>query len=130
MCFAATYYEGIIKKGIINLKLNNGINFAEYFANILFHKISDAELIDKIDIVTAVPMSKSKLSKRGYNQAEELAKIIAKLSDKLFVNNIISIRDDASEQHRLSYSQRQEAVKGKYMINNKININNKRNNFV
>ena len=38
-CYAACYYEGIVKNGIINLKIKNAINTAEIFADILSVKI-------------------------------------------------------------------------------------------
>lgn len=116
-CFAVTYYEGIIKEGIIKLKLKNGINFAEYFANQLSQILIENEVINTIDIVTAVPMAKKNKSERGYNQAEVLAKFISKEINKPFNNKILKkIKKDLS-QHKLTYTERREAVKGAYDIN-------------
>jgi ComF family protein len=62
-------------------------------------------------------MAKKNKSERGYNQAEVLAKFISKEINKPFNNKILKkIKKDLS-QHKLTYTERREAVKGAYDIN-------------
>jgi len=117
-CICPTYYEGIIKAGILNLKLNNGLNFAEYFADKICIKLNELKLAEKIDIVTAVPMSKGKYIERGYNQAYELAKIISVKIKKPLGKNIIKKKDSKLIQHELTYEERIQSVKGAFIFKN------------
>ena len=120
-CISITYYEGIIRKGIINLKLKNATNFAEYFAIEIIGKLQEKNLLDSIDVVSCVPMNKAKQIKRGYNQAEILGKIIARLIKKPFNPNILIKTDKNLTQHNLSYSKRKKYVKNAFKSNN-VNI--------
>lgn len=117
-CVATTYYEGIIKRGILNLKLKNGINFAEYFAEIIVIKLNELHLTDKIDIVTSVPMSKNKLIERGYNQADVIARIISKKINKPLINNLIKKKNINFSQHELNYDQRLNCAQDIFYVNN------------
>lgn len=121
-CVSITYYEGIIRKGIINFKLKNAVNFAEYFAIKIAQKLKENNLVDNIDIVTCVPMSQAKRIKRGYNQAEVLGKYVAKLINKPFNASILIKTDKNLAQHNLSYNQRKKYVKNAFATND-ININ-------
>ncbi len=118
LCIVPMYYLGLIQKGILNFKLNNGINFGEYFAEKIVEELSEKMLINEIDFVTSVPMSKNKLSKRGYNQANELAKIIARRIKKPVYNNIITKINEELSQHELTEQERINSVQGSFVISN------------
>lgn len=124
-CITSTYYDGVIKKGIINFKLKNGTNFGDYFSRDLIHLLNENNLSKKIDVVTAVPMAKSKRKKRGYNQAEVLAKYIAKGINKPIVNNLLQKSDKTLTQHKLSYRERIKSVVGAFKENQKYDLNGK-----
>ncbi|MFA5658884.1 MAG: ComF family protein [Oscillospiraceae bacterium] len=113
-CVVGAYYDGIVRDGILSLKLDNGINFAKFFAQLLSSKLTDRGLCDEIDVVTAVPTTRGKLKQRGYNQAREIAEIISKRIEKPFYDNILTKLDKGLIQHTLDFKSRREAVRGAF----------------
>ena len=124
-CIVATYYDGVIKKGIVNFKLKNGVNFAEYFSKKLIYLLRKNNLCKNIDIVTAVPMARQKRIERGYNQSEVLAKYIARSLKKPLANNIIKKKNKKLTQHKLTYLERKEYVKGSFIAHESYNLKGK-----
>lgn len=122
-CYVACYYEGLARDGIINLKVKNAINAAEFFADILSTKINADKI--KYDMIIPVPMSKKKQAVRGYNQAEEIARFISKRTN-IPVNNIILGKCDSNiEQHTLNAAEREENVKTEFKIKTNIDLHEK-----
>ena len=124
-CFVSTYYEEIIKKGIINLKLENGINFAEFFSDSLSQLVTNNNLSEKIDFVTSVPMTKGKKNQRGYNQAEAISKFIAKRINKPILRDLLIKTDKELNQHNLSFLERKNSVKDAFKKHDKYYLTNK-----
>ena len=121
--YIACYYEGLVTNGIINLKINNALNAAEFFSYIIYSKILGDE--KKYDLVIAVPMSLKKQRDRGYNQAEEFAKFIAKKINSPINTKILFKIDSNIEQHKLNSKQRQENVINSYYIKKDYNLSGK-----
>lgn len=133
-CFTACYYEGVAVEGVLGLKTKNALNAAEIFGAILAEKISawgktpttgiesgadKALRADKIDIITFVPMTRKKQSLRGYNQAEEIAKLVSKNADIPVCVNILFKKDSAA-QHTLNAKERAENVKNEFYGGNEM----------
>ncbi len=76
---------------------------------------------DDIDLVTCVPMSKTKLLDRKYNQAEVFAKHMSKRLGKSFNGKLLQRKHNNIEQHMLSSEQRRENAENVYHIHNKYN---------
>ncbi len=74
-------------------------------------------LIDNIDFIVPIPMHKSKLRKRKYNQAAALAVEIARLSSKLYSPDILIKFKDSPSQSGLSKERRKENVKNTFKFN-------------
>lgn len=113
-CIVACFYEKEIPMGIVNFKINNGINFGEYFADYLSEKIKESDLSRAIDLITCVPMTKIKVNERGYNQAKEIAEYISKNLNKKLSNKLIIKNDDKLIQHKLNSAEREKSVIGAY----------------
>ena len=71
LIFSPFFYDGIIKKLILDFKYNN----KKYLFSPLAKIMADYFKLQKIDInlITFIPMHDKKLKQRGYNQAEILA---------------------------------------------------------
>ncbi len=115
---SAFAYEDIAVDGIYALKNGIGANFAEYAGEILCDKLEN-DGKSRVDIVTAVPMSRRKKNARGYNQAELLAKHIAKALDLQTDFKILKRTSDSLEQHKLDSRQRHEFAQKIYYKNPK-----------
>lgn len=72
------FNEGSRRKTVYKLKFAGRRDLAESYGKLLAEGLKERELADKTDVITAIPMSKPSLDKRGYNQAEEIAIAISK----------------------------------------------------
>lgn len=126
-CVSAVYYDGIIKKGIVNLKINKACNLADFFKDEIYKRLSETLSIDDIDFVTSVPMNKSAKRERGYNQAEIIAKKVSELVRKPVISDILIKSRNDIIQHELNRQDRENLIKGMYELNsNRVNnINGK-----
>lgn len=70
-------YEDICVKAIHQLKDDRQLNFAEYSAKLLGNVLRENGIAQQADIITSVPMHRSKRRKRGYDQAKKLAHFTA-----------------------------------------------------
>ncbi len=71
-------FRGIIRQAVIQLKYNNLRAIAPLLAGYMHEYMKQQPFTP--DLITAVPVHKSRLRQRGYNQAELLAKELGKLT--------------------------------------------------
>ncbi len=77
-------------------------------------------------ILVPIPLYKSKMKQRGFNQAEEIGKILSRsLKIPLITDALIKTRQ-SSTQANLSKEQREENVKGVFLVKNKQKIKDKK----
>lgn len=103
---ATFYYDGKMETLIKNLKYHNKRYLAKIFADLSRDKISKIDY----DLVCFVPSYNKK--KRGYNQAELLARAVDNENTE---EVLIKIRDTVS-QTTLSGKEREDNVKGAFAI--------------
>lgn len=111
------HYEGIIKDAIYKYKYGKKTYMYRSFGPLLIKGLKDFEVsIEDIDFVVPVPLHKSKYIKRGFNQAELLAKYIAdKENITLSINNLIRIKK-TSTQNKLHKLDRLRNMKDAFKI--------------
>ncbi len=102
-------YTGELKESILRFKYNKRQEYAKFFAREMAKKILVNNI--PIDIIVPVPIHRKRLVKRGYNQAELLAKEIASIIDKPFNNCLIRIKN-TKPLNQLDKNQRLETMKG------------------
>jgi len=102
--FTCYTYDGLAKQGILSLKKSDGLNFAYHVGELLSNTIKD-EVI-KYDVIIPIPMHFRKKLKRGYNQAEVIAKVISKSLNVLIDSNALKVRYSKNIQHNLSKKDR------------------------
>lgn len=99
---APFYYEGSVSRGILNMKMNEMPRLADAQGSAVAKIVKKYyELID-FDFVTFVPMLKSDISDRGFNQAELLAKAVSK-------ECAIPIKDVLYKKRKTKMQKRQNA---------------------
>lgn len=118
-CFAVFAYEDIAIDGIYGLKHFNGVNLAEYASDYLVDFMAEEHINDQIDLVTCVPMSRTKLLDRKYNQAEVFAQYMRKRLNKPFDGKLLKRKHNNIEQHMLSSEERRENAESVYYIHKK-----------
>lgn len=73
----------------------------------------------RAELIVPVPLTEKKCKKRGYNQAELLAKFLAKEWDMPCRTDLISKVKEGEEQKSLSRKERRENAKGIYHLNHR-----------
>lgn len=77
-CVAPYAYEGAVRESIIRFKFNGYREYASFYGCAMAEAFREQKPDFLPDMLVAVPLSKKRLKKRGYNQAELLANAMAK----------------------------------------------------
>lgn len=88
-------YEGLMEKLILKIKYDGCYDIINELVALAFKKI-DLNL-PKDAIITFVPMYKKKEKRRGFNQAELIAKKVGESTGKLVVRLLEKIKDNRSQ---------------------------------
>jgi ComF family protein len=123
--FPVNYENFLVKKLIQNFKYPPLIK--ELKKELAFLIISHFLLLDKKPdfsdfILVPIPLSKKKLKRRGFNQAEEIAKELAEFLKIPLISDCLIKTKETKDQVELSEKERKENVKGAFFIKNKEKI--------
>ncbi|KJR97400.1 MAG: hypothetical protein VR68_12825 [Peptococcaceae bacterium BRH_c4a] len=115
MARSAGPYEGDLKRAVQRLKFYGKRDLAGHLADIMFQSIVKNQYYMKTDIITAVPLSRERIKKRGFNQAELLA---FELAGRMTVPLLPLLRKvrETSPQTGLGRSGRKENLVGSFQI--------------
>ena len=119
--FTCIVYNSISKKLIYQFKYKPNLTDLKYFlADLMYESLIQNEEFNKISksnlILVPIPLSKAKYKKRGYNQAEILAKELSKKFDLPVLDCLIRVKETKS-QVNLNKKERKENIKGAFEIN-------------
>lgn len=119
-------YKDLVRKLIIQYKFNDKSYLYKTFCEFMVKNKKVFDFIKSYDIIIPVPMHKSKIRKRGYNQSELIAKELAKkLEIKIDTKVLIKIKNN-KVQSTLNKKERKENTKNVYKIRNEAKIKNKK----
>jgi ComF family protein len=107
-------YEGIVKKGIYMFKYYNKPYFYRFFGRCLVDCMKRTDYC-RFDLVVPVPLHRSKLRIRGYNQSELLAKYISKNTDVPYVDVLKRIKN-TPKQSQVTKEERRKNLKDAFDI--------------
>ena len=121
--FTATYYSGVSKKAVLNLKSILELGYAKIVAGELASKLYENGY-NNADMIVPVPMSKKKMKKVGFNHSEvyadELSRCLKVKKINLLYKNNVNI-----EQHTINASERLKNVKGMFYIDKNASLSGK-----
>lgn len=117
-CIVLYSYENQVRDSIIRFKFHGEKRYAVFYAEQLAKLIAKQSHLPALDFVTAVPISRERKQKRGYNQSELIARKVAVLLSVPFEDCLEKIRDNR-EQHLLPRLERVKNVKGVYRADGK-----------
>jgi len=80
-CVTPLFYEGLVTDSIHRYKFLNARGYRRTYAPLMAACVSEY-ITEPYDLITWAPVSKKRLRKRGYDQAEILAKELAPYLDK------------------------------------------------
>lgn len=109
-CAVVYPYSGKVRIGVLRLKYRQGFETARFIVPQLAELLRECEG----DIVTAVPMTKKRRRETGYNQAEYIAKLLAKELKLPCDLKLIGKSGDAKTQHSLTAKERRIAAESSY----------------
>ena len=113
-------FEGVIKKAVHQFKYNNLRDLAGPLGGYLSEYLKLHDLT--ADALVPVPLHRSRLRERGYNQSELLAIMIHRLTDTpVFVDTLRKNRQTRPQAESQSVNDRRDAVAGAFQCyNNKL----------
>ena len=123
---SATYYEGVMKTLIHKFKYSRQKFLFHTLSEILLAQDMVKAIVPDIDVIVPVPLHWIKKMRRGFNQAELLARGIQQyVSKPVSTNNLCRIKNTAS-QTQLSKKQRQANIRDAFRVNNPKSFQKKR----
>lgn len=124
-CASALYYDKISKYGIFRIKDNRKFGSIHTLARLVSATIRDRFENVGFDYMTAVPMTAREIKKRGFNQSEILAKLIAQNTGIEFKAGILSKIYDTKPQKVLNSFERKGNISGVFHISSPYSVNDK-----
>lgn len=107
-------YEGLVKDGIYSFKYYNKPYFYKLFGSCLLRFMKENDYTN-FDYITSVPLHRSKMRTRGYNQAQLLAEYISK---SLLIPYVDALKRTKKtiKQSQQGKEDRRENLKGAFAI--------------
>lgn len=124
-CLTGFKYTDKAKESVLRFKFGGRKEYSKLYANIICDKYLQQIEEFNPDMLASVPLLKRAYKKRGYNQAELIAKSIAILLKKPY-NYVLKKTKTNNIQHELNKSKREFNVKGVYTAVYPNKIANKR----
>ena len=121
---AVYYYQGHLKRCILRFKFHGENSYAEIFGKAMARKLKADYPDTAFDGVCFVPMTKSAIRKRGYNQSELLAREVANQLKLPLVPCLAKVKD-SPDQKTLTSEARRENIRNSFSVRKKANIDSK-----
>lgn len=110
------YEKGAPYANILHdVKYRSTPRMGQWLTSRAVHDMEASRFFEGIDAVTAVPLHRSKLAKRGYNQSEYLAKGIADALGIPYVEILKAVRPHSTQTHKGAL-ERWQNIQGNYAL--------------
>ena len=119
---AVYYYQGQLKRSIHRYKFHSESSYADIFGRAMAEKIKGDYPDTVFDGVCFVPMTRSQIRKRGYNQGELLAREVARILNLPLIPCLIKTKETPT-QKTLTAKERQENLNESFSLDKKADIN-------
>ncbi len=115
-------YQGVIRKAILALKYKYSTDIAEELATYLARVLKRENInLDEVCLVP-IPLHWYRYNFRGFNQSEEVGKLIAKKMGWKFVPDLLIRKKYTTPQAQLTGFARRENLHGVFLLNPSISI--------
>lgn len=116
-------YDDQIKASIYRFKYKNKREYADFYVQEIIRCYGDKIKNWNPDVLIPIPLHKSKYKKRGFNQAEIVAKKIGKKLQIPVANKVLIRQKKTMPQKELSTKERQNNVKRAFkIVDNKVKL--------
>ena len=117
--YSAWFTSGFISDIIYNIKYHNQPRLGEELGRRIAAKIP-LDGLDKIDIITAVPLNSTRNRERGYNQSEWICKGLSSIWNVPYQNNMIKRTKYTHTQTELKAKERKENMNNAFSTKKEI----------
>ena len=115
LCVSPLYYEDRVRAAVLRFKFRDATVYAELFGSMIADCVSE-HLKGCYDLVTWVPLSRSRLKHRGYDQAMLLAMAAALKLDDVAVELLKKTEDVPAQSGMGSAEKRRANISGAYRV--------------
>jgi len=115
-----------LKGAIHNMKYRRNWPLAEQLADRLWASAAVRQLLDGADVLVPVPLHRRRQIARGYNQAEVLARRLARLSGVKVARALLRVRATASQTNMPSRARREKNLRGAFALRSERAVASKR----
>ena len=123
-CYSVFYYKKDVASAVKKLKFSGKQLYGEAFGRLLAMKLLEENI--SADVITWVPVSRKRKRKRGYDQAEEIAKAVGR-ELRLPVQGLLrKIRHNSAQAQIADHKMRKANVENVYQIADRLYIQDKR----
>ncbi len=113
-------YQGSIKKAVQHLKYRNQLTLAKPLGLLLAEKLDDMTGDNRPDLLIPVPLHRKRLRQRGYNQAVELARPVARKLRLPLTTKLLKRIRQTPPQQGLSAEERRQNIRNAFDLTNTI----------
>lgn len=113
---ALVSHTGAVRKSIYSIKYNNKREYVDFFVDEIVKRYRDEIMSWKCQVIIPVPLHKKKKIKRGYNQAEIIAKKISERLNIPFDNKILKRVKNTRPQKELNDFQRKKNLENAFEV--------------
>lgn len=112
-CLAPLHYRDSVRDGMHRYKFGGGASHAKLFGQLMAQCLSD-RWDEPVDLITWVPLHPQRRRRRGYDQAELLARRVGELSGIPAAPSLEKIRATGTQSQLQDESERRANVEGAY----------------
>lgn len=109
---AVFYYEAQVRESVLRYKFHRNPQYSHAYGRLLAMKIAEQGM--EFDLITNVPVSRKRHRRRGYDQAERLAKATARELGVGYQRLLIKVRNNPAQSGLPRPEQRRANVLGVY----------------
>lgn len=114
----AFFYSGKVKNSVRSFKFRGRLFYGRLLAKQMFNAAAESGIIRNASVIVPIPMHPLKKLRRGYNQAEVLAKELSKLSGVPYANALQKLTFSGA-QHDLGMLERTGNVAATFEVKRK-----------
>lgn len=121
---AALVYDEYMSRSIYRFKYNARREYAEYYAGLIIERLGRKIKSWNAQALVPVPIHKSKLKERGYNQAALIAKYISKYVNIPVDEHLVERKIPTKVMKNLNARERENNLKKAFIVNkNSVKLN-------
>jgi ComF family protein len=109
-------YDGVLKELIHQFKYKEKKYLANPLGKLLVDFVGKYLKEERFDYIVPIPLNKTRQKKRGYNQAELLARVLGEAVDRPILTHLVKRRKKTKPQFGLNRDERFENLSGAFEI--------------